>query len=224
LERRLISLNIRHKTTYRFNKLVTLGPHRLMLRPRESRDLRLISSRVMVAPDAVVTWAHDIFGNSVATANRAFVSIDNMQLVPYPNPPTVRSGWAVVNNGGATMATHAIVHGGCSRAKSDAKIVDPYEGLDWTGGTISKVNVVSAKQNVPLPLCDFTESEFEAAGKSGMQLFIGAIIEYRDIFDPGFRHITEQTMKILTDGITARYAFIGSHNCTDRDCPDYDQR
>lgn len=83
----MISLNIRHKTTYRFNKLVTLGPHRLMLRPRESRDLRLISSRVMVAPDAVVTWAHDIFGNSVATAifhamtdNLVFDSVAELQL------------------------------------------------------------------------------------------------------------------------------------------------
>jgi transglutaminase-like putative cysteine protease len=39
-----------------------------MLRPRESRDLRLISSNVTVTPAAVVTWAHDVFGNAVATA------------------------------------------------------------------------------------------------------------------------------------------------------------
>jgi hypothetical protein len=39
-----------------------------MLRPRESRDLRLISSDVAVTPDALVTWAHDVFGNAVATA------------------------------------------------------------------------------------------------------------------------------------------------------------
>lgn len=40
-----------------------------MLRPRENRDLRLISLDVSVAPSAVVTWAHDVFGNAVATAN-----------------------------------------------------------------------------------------------------------------------------------------------------------
>ena len=45
----MISLKIRHKTTYRFNKPVALGPHRLMLRPRENRDLRLISSHVTTA-------------------------------------------------------------------------------------------------------------------------------------------------------------------------------
>ena len=64
----MIALEVRHRTTYRYRQLVSLGPHRLMLRPRESRDLRLISSAVTVAPTAQVTWAHDVFGNSVATA------------------------------------------------------------------------------------------------------------------------------------------------------------
>jgi transglutaminase-like putative cysteine protease len=64
----MIALKIHHRTTYRYRRLISLGPHRLMLRPRESRDLRLISSAVTVAPAAQVTWAHDVLGNSVATA------------------------------------------------------------------------------------------------------------------------------------------------------------
>ncbi len=64
----MITLKIRHKTTYRFHEQVTLWPHRLILRPRESRDLRLISSNITVTPAATVTWAHDVFGNTVATA------------------------------------------------------------------------------------------------------------------------------------------------------------
>jgi len=64
----MISLKVHHRTTYRYRQLVSLGPHRLMLRPRESRDLRLIASAVTVAPAAQVAWAHDVFGNSVATA------------------------------------------------------------------------------------------------------------------------------------------------------------
>jgi len=67
----LIVLTIRHKTTYRYNRPVKLDAHRLMLRPRESRDLRLISSELIVLPEAVVTWAHDVFGNAVATATFA---------------------------------------------------------------------------------------------------------------------------------------------------------
>lgn len=42
-----------------------------MLRPRESRELRLISSEFIVMPEAVVTWAHDVFGNAVASATFA---------------------------------------------------------------------------------------------------------------------------------------------------------
>ena len=55
----LITLRIHHKTTYRFRRPVSLWPHRMMLRPRESRDLRLISSNVAVTPAAVVTWASE---------------------------------------------------------------------------------------------------------------------------------------------------------------------
>jgi transglutaminase-like putative cysteine protease len=64
----VITLSIRHKTTYRYREPVWLGPHRLILRPRESRDLRLTSSIVTTTPAATVTWAHDVFGNAVATA------------------------------------------------------------------------------------------------------------------------------------------------------------
>jgi transglutaminase-like putative cysteine protease len=39
-----------------------------MLRPRESRELRLISSDLRVTDAAAVTWAQDVFGNAVATA------------------------------------------------------------------------------------------------------------------------------------------------------------
>ena len=64
----MIPLRIHHRTSYRYRQPVSLGPHRLMLRPRERRDLRLISSDVAVTPDALVTWAHNVFGNAVATA------------------------------------------------------------------------------------------------------------------------------------------------------------
>lgn len=61
-------LNIRHKTTYRYREPVQLGPHRLMLRPRESHDLRLLSGRLEVTPAAALSWTNDVFGNAVATA------------------------------------------------------------------------------------------------------------------------------------------------------------
>jgi len=75
----LIALKIHHTTTYRYRQSVALGPHRLMLRPRESRDLRLISSNVTVTPTAVMTWAHDVFGNAIATAT--FQSMTNHLVI-----------------------------------------------------------------------------------------------------------------------------------------------
>ena len=40
--------------------------HRLMLRPRDSHDLRLLETKLSVSPPAASTrWAHDVFGNSV---------------------------------------------------------------------------------------------------------------------------------------------------------------
>jgi len=83
----LIALKVLHTTTYRFNEHVRLLPHRLMLRPRESRELRLMSSNVTVTPHADLTWAHDVFGNTVATAtfqmaatNLVIVSVVELKL------------------------------------------------------------------------------------------------------------------------------------------------
>ena len=39
-----------------------------MLRPRESRNLRLITHDLAITPAATVTWAHDVADNAVATA------------------------------------------------------------------------------------------------------------------------------------------------------------
>ncbi|NEI03146.1 transglutaminase family protein [Rhizobium leguminosarum] len=61
-------IRIHHRTIYRYRYAVNLRPHRLMLRPRESPDLRLLSHEVSITPQAQVSWAIDVFGNAVATA------------------------------------------------------------------------------------------------------------------------------------------------------------
>jgi transglutaminase-like putative cysteine protease len=64
----LTALRIQHRTIYRFRELVSLAPHRLLLRPRESRELRFVSHELKVSPAATTTLAHDVFGNAVAVA------------------------------------------------------------------------------------------------------------------------------------------------------------
>jgi transglutaminase-like putative cysteine protease len=59
-------LTVRHATTYRYSTDVVFGPHRLMVRPRDSHDLRLVASTLSFTPAGNVRWLHDVFGNSVA--------------------------------------------------------------------------------------------------------------------------------------------------------------
>jgi transglutaminase-like putative cysteine protease len=63
-------LSVRHLTTYHYAEPVELGEHRMMFRPRESHDLRLIRTRLFITPQPVdLHWRHDVFDNSVAVAN-----------------------------------------------------------------------------------------------------------------------------------------------------------
>jgi transglutaminase-like putative cysteine protease len=63
-------LSIRHVTTYRYTRPVVFGDHRLMLRPRDSHDLRLLETRLTITPEpSAVRWLHDVFSNSVAVAS-----------------------------------------------------------------------------------------------------------------------------------------------------------
>jgi transglutaminase-like putative cysteine protease len=62
-------LTVRHLTVYRYSEPVGLGEHRMMFRPRESHDLRLLRSRLDITPrPAHLRWLHDPFDNSVAIA------------------------------------------------------------------------------------------------------------------------------------------------------------
>jgi transglutaminase-like putative cysteine protease len=67
----MASFSIRHATTYLYRRPVSLGVHRLQLRPRENRDIRIISMDLLITPAGSVTWAHDVFGNAIASATFA---------------------------------------------------------------------------------------------------------------------------------------------------------
>ncbi len=59
-------LTIHHKTEYRYARPVTFGEHRMMLRPRDGHDLRVIGEQLTIEPKPVsVRWIRDVFGNTV---------------------------------------------------------------------------------------------------------------------------------------------------------------
>ena len=64
-------LNVKHTTIYRYRRPVKIGDHRLMLRPRDSHEMRLIRTSLVLSPPANVRWIYDVFGNSIAIASFA---------------------------------------------------------------------------------------------------------------------------------------------------------
>ena len=61
-----IRYDIRHTTIYRYNQPVTFGLHRIMFRPRDSHDLRVLATDLQVSPKANVRLIQDPHSNSVA--------------------------------------------------------------------------------------------------------------------------------------------------------------
>ena len=63
------TIAIEHITRYRYRREVAFGEHRILMRPRESYDQRLLSSGLTITPRPErLRWMHDVFGNAVAIA------------------------------------------------------------------------------------------------------------------------------------------------------------
>ena len=57
-------LIVQHRTPFRYRETVQLGVHRLMLRPRENCDVKLISFELNISPNVTVSWQNDVFGKA----------------------------------------------------------------------------------------------------------------------------------------------------------------
>ncbi|HEY5072137.1 MAG TPA: transglutaminase family protein [Caulobacteraceae bacterium] len=62
-------LSIRHLTRYRYRRPVGFGEHRMMFRPHEGYDQRVLSSLVTITPSpSRLRYVQDVFGNCVGIA------------------------------------------------------------------------------------------------------------------------------------------------------------
>jgi len=62
-------LSVRHVTTYRYKRAVSFGEHRMMFRPRDSYDQKLLEARLQITPEpSRIRWVHDVCGNCVTIA------------------------------------------------------------------------------------------------------------------------------------------------------------
>lgn len=63
-------LRVSHTAEYRYAQPVRFGEHRLMIRPRDSHDLRLLHTNLTISPvPAQIRWQHDVFGNSITVVS-----------------------------------------------------------------------------------------------------------------------------------------------------------
>lgn len=90
------TFRITHHTAYRYDRPVSLGPHRLMIRPRDGHDLRVLDSAISITPDARLRWGFDTFGNSIGRATFSDPS-DTLEIISkllirrYPLDTVLRS-------------------------------------------------------------------------------------------------------------------------------------
>ena len=61
-----IRYDIQHTTIYRYSQPVSFGLHRIMFRPRDSHDLRVLATNLDVSPEADVRMIQDPHSNSIA--------------------------------------------------------------------------------------------------------------------------------------------------------------
>jgi transglutaminase-like putative cysteine protease len=65
-------LAIRHLTTYRYRQPVAFGEHRMMLRPRDDDDQKVLEFEIRITPSpSRLSSSRDCFGNHVAVAHFA---------------------------------------------------------------------------------------------------------------------------------------------------------
>ena len=83
-------LTVRHVTTYTYKQAVAFGEHRVMFRPRDSYDQRLLHAGIVIDPvPATLHWMHDVFGNCVCrvTFNRRATTLRFESLIQLDHSP-----------------------------------------------------------------------------------------------------------------------------------------
>jgi len=98
-------LSIRHETRYTYQRAVAFAPHRLLLRPRDSHALRLLSTSLQLSPPGETRWMYDALGNcvcmfqpmgeadSLTITSRLSIERYPASLMPLDDP---RSGFPIV--------------------------------------------------------------------------------------------------------------------------------
>jgi transglutaminase-like putative cysteine protease len=87
-----VRYDITHTTLYRYREPVRFGEHRVMFRPRDSHDLRVLATDLAVSPQSDIRMIQDTHSNSVAlvlprepAAELRIVCTFTIELAATPN-------------------------------------------------------------------------------------------------------------------------------------------
>ena len=156
-------LRVTHRTEYRYRQPVVLGPHRLMCRPRDSHDLRLLDTGIKITPQpAALRWMHDVFGNSIAIATFSeaalqleFESTFRAEHFPLPERTLVIDDYA------ATLPLSYSASEDVDLASSKARhYPDPEHKLDAWVKTLLEKTPGSKTLDVLMAMINAIKSEF----------------------------------------------------------------
>jgi len=83
--------SIRHETRYDYQHPVRFGPHRLLVRPRDSHAIRLIAADLTLSPPGETRWSLDALDNCVCQFTpqgeaRTLSIVSDLLLARYPAP------------------------------------------------------------------------------------------------------------------------------------------
>jgi transglutaminase-like putative cysteine protease len=83
--------SIRHETRYDYERPVTFGPHRLLVRPRDSHAIRIIAADLTLSPPGETHWTLDALANSVCHFTpqgeaRRLTIVSDLTIERYPAP------------------------------------------------------------------------------------------------------------------------------------------
>ncbi|MBU4435286.1 MAG: transglutaminase family protein [Alphaproteobacteria bacterium] len=84
-------LKILHETRYDYERPVSFGAHRLLIRPRDSHALRIVEASLKVSPPGPTRWTYDASGNCVCLfqptgQSTSLIIVSQLVIDRFPAP------------------------------------------------------------------------------------------------------------------------------------------
>lgn len=125
-------LTVRHITTYRYRQPVAFGEHRMMLRPRDDGDQKVLQSAFDITPEpSRIAWTRDAFGNHVATIafSRRAAELRFESRISIDHAPSDLRAADIADH--AKIAPFAYAAGEQAEAAPYLQPAQPAEIADW---------------------------------------------------------------------------------------------